>query len=241
MVKEVIKSEPGRKWLHTHLTAAFTLFKRGKRFFRRPRIWLLVGKYVADDAKYITVRNHEGTAQVRGGGPADPSLVTSVQGGLGGAQGEDAELQWTMKGKRVWACKWLLLKCTIRNVPKKQAAAEKGDFDVEITNRFAQGSVRSGDVLFARLEVASSETVDKVEQDNVDEEKVVEKKVDEGKLYKAQLDDDKVDKEKEAKEKEAKEKVAEDKADEDKVVDDMSEEDWIAFDKYVKKAEIEYP
>ena len=216
MVKEVIKSEPGRRWLHAHLTAAFTLFKRGKRFFRRPRIWLLTGKYVADDAKYKVVRNQTWKAQGKGGGPGDPSGVTSVQGGLEGGKGGDVEAEWTMTGKRVWACKWLLLKCSIRSVDMTEAVAEADEFDVHITDRYAQGSVRSDDeVLFARLEVASSQTVDKVGDDKVDEDKVEDDKV----------DDIKVD---------------EDKAGKQNLVDDMSEEDWIAFDKVVKQAETEY-
>ena len=221
MVKEVIKSEPGRRWLHAHLTAAYTLFKRGKRFFRRPRIWLLTGTFVAEDAKYKRVRNHRWEAQATGGCSTDPSGVTSVQGGLGGGRGEDAEVEWTMVGRRVWACKWLLLKCSIRSVEMTEAAAEATEFDVHITDRYAQGSVRSDDeVLFARVEIASSETVDKMEQDKVDKEKVDKNKVDE-----KEVDEDKADK---------------NTADDDKVVDDMSEEDWIAFYKIVKNAEIDY-
>ena len=163
MVKEIIKFEPGRTWLHAHLTAAFTLIERSKRFFRPPTIWLLTGKYVADDAKYKMVRNQTLKAEGKGGGPADRSGVTRVQGGSGGEKGRDVEAEWTMYGTRVWACKWLLLKCTIVHVDMTEAAAEHTDFDVEITDQYARGSVRSDDeVLFARLEVASSETVDEV-------------------------------------------------------------------------------
>lgn len=166
MVKQVKESEPGRKWLHTHLTAAYTLSERGKRFFRRPRIWLLTGKYVAHDAHYKKMRNQRWKAQAKGGAPTDLSGVSSVQVGLGKGGGEDVEVEWTMDGKRVWACKWLLLKCSIHKVSMTEAAAKITDFDVQITDRYAVGSVRSDkEVLFARLEVASSETVDKVEDD----------------------------------------------------------------------------
>ena len=186
MVKKIKESEPGQRWFHTHLTAAYTLSERGKRYFRRPRIWLLTGKYVADDAHYKKVRNRRSNAQAKGGAPIDLSGVSSVQVGLSNGGGEDVEVEWTMDGKRVWACKWLLLKCSIHKVSMTEAEAKITDFDVRITDRYAVGSVRSdNEVLFARLEVASSETVDEME-------------------------------------------------------DDMSEEDWIAFDKYVEEAEIEY-
>ena len=166
MVKEVIKSEPGHRWLHARLTAAHTLFELGKQFFKRPRIWLLTGKYVADNAHYKKVQNQRWKAQAKGGSPTDLSGMTSVQGGLAGGGGGDVEAQWTMKGKRVWACKWLLLKCTIHKVPMTEAAAKVTDFDVHITDRYARGSVRSGEeVVFARLDGASSETVDEVKDD----------------------------------------------------------------------------
>ena len=166
MVKEVKKSEPGHKWLHTHLTAAYTLFESGKRLFRQPRIWLLTGKYVADDAHYKKVRNQRWKAQVKGGAPTDLSGMTSVQAGAGMGGGGDVEADWTMDGRRVWACKWSLLKCTIHKVSMTEAADKVTDFDVHITDRYARGSVRSGEeVLFARLDVASSETVDVVSDD----------------------------------------------------------------------------
>ncbi len=166
MVKEIIKSEPGHRWLHTHLSAAYTLSERGKQFFRQPRIWLLTGKYVADDAHYKKVRHQRWKAQAKGGAPTDLSGMTSVQGGLGKGGGGDVEAEWTMDGKRVWAFKWLLLKCTIRKDSMTEAAATVTDFDVQITDRYALGSVRSGEeVSFARLKVAISETVDKVVDD----------------------------------------------------------------------------
>lgn len=128
---------------------------------------------MADDAKYKMVRNQTWKAQGKGGAPGDPSGVTLVQGGLKGERGGDVEVEWTMVGKRVWACKWLLLKCSFRPVDMTEAAAEATEFDVQITDRYARGSVRSDDeVLFARLEVASSETVDKVGDDMVDKDKV---------------------------------------------------------------------
>ena len=141
---------------------------------------------MADDAHYKKVRNQSWKAQVKVGAPTDLSGMTSVQGGFGKGGGENVEVEWKMDGKRVWACKWLLLKCTIHKVPMTEAVDKVTDFDLRITDRYALGSVRSGEeVLFARLEVANSKTVDKVE-------------------------------------------------------DDMSEGDWVAFDKYVEEAEIEY-
>ena len=171
MVKEVKTSEPGHRWLHTHLSAAYTLSERGKRFFRQPRIWLLIGKYVADDAHYKKVRNQRWKAQAKGGAPTNPSGMTSVQGGLGKGGGGQVEVEWTMDGKRVWASKWLLLKCTIHKVPMTEAAAAVTEFDVHITDRYARGSVRSGEeALFARLDVASSETIDEVKDDMSEED-----------------------------------------------------------------------
>ena len=129
---------------------------------------------MANNLHYKKVRNHKWKAQVKGGGPADPSLVTSVQDGFIGEIGGDVEAEWTMTGKRVWACKWLLLECTIGPVDMTEVAAEVTEFDVQTTDRHAQESVRSGEeVLFARLEVAISETVDKSGDDKVDNDKVM--------------------------------------------------------------------
>ena len=221
MVKEVIKSEPGRTWLYAHLTAAFTLINRVKRSFRLPEIWLLTGKYVADDARYKTVRNHIRSAQGKGGAPVDPAGMTLVQGGSEGESGRDMEAESTMEGKSVWACKWLRLKCTIVPVDMTEAAAAHTDFDVKITDQYARGSVRSDEeVLFARLEVAGSLTVDEASDENLDDEKVDDDKVDDDKADKDESDKDKVDKE--------------------KVINKMSKEDWDLYDEIVNQATIEY-
>ena len=175
MVQKVINSEPGRGWLHANLTAEFTVLKKGQRLFKRPRIWLLTGIYVAENPHCKIVRNHGWNAQAKVGVPVEPSGATSVQAGSGGERGENVEKDWTMPGKRVWACKWLLLNFDFDPIKMTEAVAKVTPFHVEITNRYARGNVRSGDdLLFARLEIASSDTVDKVDDENSEGEELSE-------------------------------------------------------------------
>ena len=80
-----------------------------------------------------------------------------------------------MPGERVWACKWLLLKFDFDPIKMTEAAAEATPFHVQITKRYAYGSLRSGDDLsFARLEIVGGDTINRVDDDKSEEDQMPE-------------------------------------------------------------------
>jgi len=112
----VLKSEEAQIWLSTRLAVSRRQKLLKDLTFNHPKLWMLTGLYLMDDATTVHVSSRDGSVGATASAPIpDPLMISELlQAGVGAKVefGVNYVLSSgsTIEGKRVWAAQWQQIK-----------------------------------------------------------------------------------------------------------------------------------
>lgn len=140
MLEALFKNPMAYIWLQAFVATAWQFRSRAKRFFLKPKVWVLTGRITATDAEFSQLRTRAPNGYAKFLVPAGP-----VAGGLDSNHMASigSETQFRIPGKCVWACQWTQLAFDLERDTSSTASNSPVLIRIRSTDRFAAGSTRS--------------------------------------------------------------------------------------------------
>lgn len=175
----VLKEEVARQWLRTRLSVAHKMCALYKNVVSAPKIWLLTGIYLIDDAATYRISSKSSSNAVSVNVPIpEPSGIAALLGVSAGTRfdfgrGSTGVAETQILGRKVWAAQW-------HRVDAKYVSAKDSRWDADSLGN----QVKILDVLTLGAERGESDEIEIAEVKLADNEATAQ----DGELEKAELD-----------------------------------------------------
>jgi hypothetical protein len=159
--QNVLSEDAARLWLETRLSVASKFRAWWQNTTKAPKIWLLTGIYLMEDAVTYTVsaRSTSGGASTSIPIP-EPTGLAALLGVAVGAKfavgrGFEAQAIAQIQGQKVWAAQWTPVSVKYLCVAHSEWSANKLQSQIQLLDAEDMGNVRSDDVNLAEVSLGT--------------------------------------------------------------------------------------
>ncbi|KAL0940722.1 uncharacterized protein CTRU02_203484 [Colletotrichum truncatum] len=145
---QMLQEDGVRKWLEVVLTVASGLQKTWKNAFASPKIWLLTGVYLIEDATCLAVSSKSSSA----GLSTDvviPDLAgiaallnTNIHAKVSLTNDTEGYVETKILGRRVWAAQWQQISASYVLTQKQEWNVRSRGMRLKLLDRFSVGTER---------------------------------------------------------------------------------------------------
>ncbi|ETN44333.1 uncharacterized protein HMPREF1541_10513 [Cyphellophora europaea CBS 101466] len=110
LLEHVLREPKAQRALMLWLSAARSAYMLKLKWARKPKIWMLTGQYLLDDARTVSISSCEETGKVGVTSAAVGALAgVPVGGSIGLGHNSKAQVTMEMPGQNVWAARYHLV------------------------------------------------------------------------------------------------------------------------------------